>query len=195
MSSHVVLAQPSMSSACNSVFETLGREIVSFLPLAAVASVASVSHGLRATADSDEVWAQLLRSCGRIAHPTRGWGDVEAARVLRAWHAFDEALGAFSVKQLRQQFALRRLSTAGLLEKQDFRRRLTAVAAEDAPSLAQGTRRSSSCADTTSRAAAQAMKRLFVATQLSARLAARTFATSEVCVHCHHVCGHKQLLA
>ena len=174
---------------------TLLPEILAYLPLGEHVRLCVASRGLRAAAGHDAVWEQLFLSQGAIAHPLRGWGTVPAARVLRAWRAFGGALAGMSVRDLRAQAAQRRVSTAGLLEKGEWRARLAAASHADAPPVgaaaAGATTAGNAASAATAAAAVDAMlpslKRVYVAARLAARLAEQLFAASEVALPCHRL--------
>jgi len=175
---------------------TLLPEILAYLPLGEHVRLCAVSRGLCAAAGHDAVWEQLFLSQGAIAHPLRGWGAVPAARVLRAWRAFGGALAGMSVRDLRAQAAQRRVSTAGLLEKGEWRARLAAASQADAPPVGAAAAAVTTAGNAAAAAAAAAsdadamlhsLKRVYVAARLAARLAEQLFAASEVAPPCHRL--------
>jgi len=93
----------------------------------------------------DMVFEQQIRN-RTFTNFWNGWDEIPGGQVLAAHDKFDDMVDQMSVKMLKAQLIDRRISLAGILEKNELRQKLKLAAKHDAPSLSYSRPRpNSSC--------------------------------------------------
>ena len=113
---------------------TIATHVLAFLTIRDVPMVASACRLSRLAANHDGFWIALLQRAIFTPHLALGYGACRGSDVIAAWADF--SVETMSVKCLKEELTRRRISLAGLVEKNDLRKRLReARQNSDAPPL------------------------------------------------------------